>query len=92
MLPLRIVESGAASTEYAVANPDSIEVAINFRRNMEVGLQGVDKINNVAVACHRSVEGACYGTETSARFSVAGYLGGTPLELKPHNIATCTLR
>jgi len=30
-------------------------------------LEGVDKINNVAVACYPDVEGACHGDETSTR-------------------------
>jgi hypothetical protein len=30
-------------------------------------LEGVDKINNVAVACYLDVEGACHGNERSTR-------------------------
>jgi len=51
-------------------------------------LDGVDKINNVAVACYSDAEGACHGNKRSTRrHQPSGNIGGRPPALKPEHIA-----
>jgi hypothetical protein len=41
-------------------------------RFFEVLLEGVDKIEDIVMACYLGCGGACHGNETAIRFSAAG--------------------